>query len=180
MDSQLALAFSVYSNPGVNAVLLGSGVSRSANIPTGWEIIEDLISKVAKMQKSIMSSSPADWYQSTFNREPAYADLLDQLAKTPSERRGLLNNYFEPNETEREAGEKLPTDAHRAIARLVALGFVRVILTTNFDRLMETALEKEGLFHRLLPHRVVRQVRCLWPMNIVQSSNFMATIEIRI
>jgi hypothetical protein len=32
------LTFSVYENRGVFAVLLGSGLSRSAEIPTGWEI----------------------------------------------------------------------------------------------------------------------------------------------
>ena len=52
---------------------------------------------------------------------------------------------MEPNEQEREAGEKQPTAAHRAIAVLAAKGFVRVILTTNFDRLMETALRDEGV-----------------------------------
>jgi hypothetical protein len=62
--------------------------------------------------------------------------LLDALAKTPAERQQLLRVYWEPSEQEREDGAKRPTAAHRAIAALVAQGFVRVILTTNFDRLM--------------------------------------------
>ena len=67
------------------------------------------------------------------------------MAKTPAERRALLQGYFEPTPEEREAGIKTPTPAHRAIARLVARGFVRVILTTNFDRLLEAALRDEGI-----------------------------------
>jgi hypothetical protein len=37
----------------------------------------------------------------------------------------------------------LTTPAHKAIAHLVAEGYVRVIITTNFDRLLESALEAE-------------------------------------
>jgi hypothetical protein len=47
--------------------------------------------------------------------------------------------------TERDQGLKEPTVAHRSIARLVALGLVRVIVTLNFDRLMETAPRIEGV-----------------------------------
>jgi len=39
----MALTFSVRNNPGVYALLIGSGVSRGAEIPTGWDIIQDLI-----------------------------------------------------------------------------------------------------------------------------------------
>ncbi|MFJ8650072.1 SIR2 family protein [Streptomyces sp. NPDC093546] len=40
---------------------------------------------------------------------------------------------------------KGPTAAHRAIAQLVKRGSVRVILTTNFDRLTERALQEVGI-----------------------------------
>ena len=42
-------------------------------------------------------------------------------------------------------GAKQPTAAHKAIAWLVAQGFVKVIITTNFDRLLEKALEEVGV-----------------------------------
>lgn len=45
ISAMQSLAFSVQANPGVYAVLIGSGVSRSANIPTGWEITLDLARK---------------------------------------------------------------------------------------------------------------------------------------
>jgi hypothetical protein len=56
-----------------------------------------------------------------------------------------LKGYFEPTEEERQEGKKIPTAAHEAIARVAAEGYVNVILTTNFDRLMEQALEVEGV-----------------------------------
>jgi hypothetical protein len=37
-----SLAFSVYSGKGVYALLLGSGLSRAAQIPTGWEVTLEL------------------------------------------------------------------------------------------------------------------------------------------
>jgi hypothetical protein len=57
----------------------------------------------------------------------------------------LLREFFVPTDEDRSQGLKQPTPAHRAVARLVARGLVRVILTINFDRLMETALRDEGI-----------------------------------
>src|SRR4051812_30108201 len=37
-DPLTQLSFSVYENRGVFALLIGSGLSRAAEIPTGWEI----------------------------------------------------------------------------------------------------------------------------------------------
>ncbi|QDX90924.1 hypothetical protein EEL30_00100 (plasmid) [Brevibacillus laterosporus] len=51
IDSIISLSFSMYSNPGVYGVLLGSGVSRSAGIPTGWQIVLDLCRKLANFEK---------------------------------------------------------------------------------------------------------------------------------
>jgi hypothetical protein len=47
MEPALRLAFSVSRNKGAYALLLGSGVSRAAEIPTGWDVTLDLIRKVA-------------------------------------------------------------------------------------------------------------------------------------
>ena len=145
MDPILSLAFSIQANPGVYAVLVGSGISRTAKIPTGWEITLDLIRKLAVLQEETCDPDPANWYREKFEKEADYSDLLDELVKTPAERQQLLRPYFEPNDTEREEGEKEPTAAHRAIAALAAQGFIKVIVTTNFDRLIETALKEVGI-----------------------------------
>lgn len=42
-DSTTQLAFSMSESPDVYAVLLGSRVSQSAGIPTGWEITLELV-----------------------------------------------------------------------------------------------------------------------------------------
>ena len=150
IDPVHSLAFSIQANRGVYAVLVGSGVSRPAKIPTGWEITLDLVRKLAKLHKETCDPDPAHWYLSKFEKEADYSNLLDELAKTSPERQQLLRQYWEPTDKEREEGEKKPTAAHHAIAALAARGFIRVILTTNFDRLVETALTDAGVVPTIL------------------------------
>ena len=150
IDPLHSLAFSLQANRGVYAVLVGSGVSRAAKIPTGWEITLDLIRKLAELHGETGDPDPENWYQEKFKQEANYSDILNALAKTSEERQQLLRAYWEPNEREREEGEKQPTAAHRAIAALAAQGFMRVIITTNFDRLMETALADQGVVATIL------------------------------
>lgn len=46
-DPITRLAFSVQQNKGVYALLVGSGVSSAAGIPTGWGIVLRLIQRLA-------------------------------------------------------------------------------------------------------------------------------------
>lgn len=144
-DPLTQLSFSVYENKGVFSVLLGSGVSRAADIPTGWEITVDLIRRVALAQGLEDQADWAAWYRAEMKEEPNYSKLLEQLASSPAERRSILHSYIEPTTQDQEEGKKIPTAAHRAIAALVRDGYMRLIITTNFDRLMENALRELGV-----------------------------------
>ena len=144
-DPVTQLAFSVQENKGVFAVLLGSGLSRSAEIPTGWEITLDLVRRVATAQGVEAQPDWAKWYREKTGEEPNYSVLLEDIASSPDERRAILHRYIEPDEQDRDEGRKIPTRAHHAIAQLVRSGHVRVIVTTNFDRLMENALREQGV-----------------------------------
>lgn len=144
-DSLLKLALALHESPGVYALLIGSGISRAAGIPTGWDIVLDLVRKVAAVEGEDPNPNPVAWYQAKYGEAPNYTTLLGRLTSTPAERMNLLRSYFEPTDEEREQGLKIPTPAHRAIAQLVKNGQVRMILTTNFDRLMEAALDSEAV-----------------------------------
>lgn len=144
-DPLTQLAFSIHENKGVFAVLLGSGLSRTAGIPTGWEITLDLVRRVAAARGVSDQADWAAWYRDETEHEPNYSELLESIASSPDERRAILHRYIEPNEQDREEGRKIPTPAHHAIADLVRTGHVRVIVTTNFDRLMENALREQGV-----------------------------------
>ena len=140
-----SLVFSMHANPGVYAVLAGSGVSRAAKIPTGWEITLDLVKRLAAVHRQPCEPGPDEWYRNTFGKDPEYSELLDDLTGTQTERQALLRGYIEPTPDERDEGAKQPTSAHRAIAALAVKDTIRVILTTNFDRLIQTALEEAGV-----------------------------------
>ena len=145
IDPVHSLAFAVQTHPGIYAPLIGSGVSRAAGIPTGWEIVEDLIRKLAVTTNEQADPKPDQWYREKFGEWPDYSKLVNHLAKTPTERQQLLRPYFEPTEKERDEGLKQPTAAHKAIAYLAREGFIKLIITTNFDRLIEKALDQEGI-----------------------------------
>jgi hypothetical protein len=57
--------------------------------------------------------------------------LLDTLGTTPAERQAILRGYIKPTEKERAEGLEVPTEAHRAIARLAAGASIRVSLVNR-------------------------------------------------
>lgn len=145
IDPILSLASSLHAGPGTYVLLLGSGVSASSGVLTGWQVAVDLARRVAILHDVDPGNDPLAWYRTHVGTDPDYSQLLDQLAPSQADRRNLLERYFEPTEEEREQGLKVPTKAHRAIAELVAKGYVRVIVLTNFDRLLEIALAEAGV-----------------------------------
>jgi SIR2-like domain len=145
IDVSTALAFSLFENKGVYALIIGSGVSRAAQIPTGWEITLDLVRRLAALEGIKDQADWAFWHRERFGTEPSYSNILDQLAQTADERRSILHSYIEPSTDDIAQGRKIPTKAHHAIARMAQAGYVRVIVTTNFDRLLENALREAGV-----------------------------------
>jgi len=147
----VSLATSMHSQPGVYALLLGSGVSTGAGLPTGWGVVTELVARVAAASApsdegavAAARDDPEAWWSENGAGKLGYSTLLEQLAPSAAARQGLLAKFFEPHSEEDElVGE--PTRAHRAIAELVRRGSVRVIVTTNFDRLLERALESVGV-----------------------------------
>jgi hypothetical protein len=136
------LALSLHHSPGAHAILVGSGLSKAAGIPTGWEITVDLIRRLAALDGVIEHDDWVGWYRNKHGAEPSYSEILGALASTSAERRAILQRYIEPS----EGGDiRKPTKAHHVIAQLVAFGAVRVVITTNFDRLIENALREAGV-----------------------------------
>lgn len=151
MDNQLmSLSFSMEANKGVYALLLGSGVSFSAGIPTGWGILKELCRRIMELKKE-QHEDPIKWYENYFSKPAAYDEVIEMLAKTSTERVSLLAEFFEPKEDD-EDDTKKPTIAHKKIAKLVKDGYIKVIVTTNFDRLMEQALDELQVPYQTLYH----------------------------
>lgn len=152
IDIFSTLILSIYNNKGVYALLLGSGVSIEAKIMSGWKITEDLIRKVAVIKGEYVPKDAFAWYKEKFRCEAEYSNLLEQLGKKPSELESILRPYFEPSEEDEIQGYKKPTAAHRAIAEMAKRGYFKFIITTNFDQLMETALNEQNVKFQTIFH----------------------------
>jgi hypothetical protein len=139
-----SLAMSVYHLPGVYALLLGSGVSNSAGIPTAEQLTLHRIREIAAVKGEDPGADPKKWYFETYGVNPDYSNVFEEAVKSQDERSEVLRPLFELTRKEIEEGQeglKVPTKAHQRIANLIAAGYIRVVLTTNFDTLLEQALD---------------------------------------
>jgi hypothetical protein len=87
-----------------------------------------------------------------YQQPASHSCLLKEIVKTPTERVQLMKPFFEPTDEEKKLGWKSPTKAHKSIAKLAKDGYIRVILTTNFDRLLEKAFESEDINPQIISH----------------------------
>ncbi|QQR58266.1 MAG: SIR2 family protein [Candidatus Melainabacteria bacterium] len=146
----LQAALNVYHNKGQYALLLGSGVSRAANIPTGWDITLKQIESLALRSKTFgnlkeLSEKEREkrlvsWFKKQYEIDPGYSAVMNIVGTTAIARSNIIKSALEP-----KGVHPAPTHAHKAIAKLAELGYFKVIITTNFDRLMENALTEVGI-----------------------------------
>lgn len=146
------LTVALANGQGEYALLLGSGLSMAAGMPTGWDVVVSLARQLAAAHGAPNVPDPVRWYQRQYGRTAGYSRLIEEVAPEPAERARLLGQFFERSVADRHIGCKMPTPAHKAIARLVKLGLVRVILTRNFDKLIEEALTDIGITPHVIKH----------------------------
>jgi NAD-dependent SIR2 family protein deacetylase len=143
IDPILPLAVQIAEGRGQFAFFLGSGVSRAAGIPSGWGVRQHTLKDLYRMQENIEKINEnafEKWLESTGFVNASYSSIIDALREKPQQRE-YLANFF--------AGKE-PTEAHYALARLIKCEMVRVIITTNFDPLMEHALDAEGVSYSVV------------------------------
>lgn len=139
MDPLIPLAISIADGPGTYAFLLGSGVSRGAGVPTGQEILSDSIRELYRLlhnREQVTTEEVQQWFESSKYKNYTFSRILEELRPGLEECRRFLERYFLGKE---------PSKAHQTLARMVKGGFVKVIVTTNFDDLMEKALDEESI-----------------------------------
>ena len=144
IDSMSALTSSMHASPGLYAVLVGSGMSRSAGQPGAWEILGKLITSYATAQGVDLepsNASPFDWWYQNMGVLPNYSNVLEQLEPTRGGRQNRLATYFQ---------HAAPSSAHQDLAELCHSGKVQVVITTNFDQLIEQALSTLGVHFQVV------------------------------
>jgi len=114
-----------FLEPNNFAIFFGAGISFNSGLPLANEITS-----------SILKSLPID------------NDDMDKLLNSKLPFEAFIEVLIEHTNFSKvisvfEKGE--PNTNHILIARLAKLGYLKTIVTTNFDLLLEKALEKEGL-----------------------------------
>jgi len=171
-----ALAINMAVTPGGFAVLVGSGFSRSSGAPSAWEVLRDITARwyAAETGSPAPSSlDPIAWARKHLGCEPTYSLVLERLFPERAQRQELLSGYFVGRE---------PTPAHRILARMAADGLVRVIVTTNFDRLIEAALDELAIrWSRVTTEAELQtsQPRDVAPVFILKLHGDYGSIDIR-
>lgn len=137
VDPIIPLSVSIAEGNGNYAIFLGSGASTEAGILTGTEIFNQTVEGLYKLEKDVKEIDNHEkferWLESSKLKESNYSNILETLCLTPADRNKFLEKYF--------IGKK-PIKTHYLIAEMVKNGLIRVIVTTNFDRLLETVLDE--------------------------------------
>jgi hypothetical protein len=139
LDALVQLSVGMAVTPGGYAVLLGSGVSMEAGIPTGEQVLRDTMLRLYRAQNE--GDPPGDdelkkWTEDEGLATLTYSDLLESIFPSAQGRRDYLTGFFRA---------KAPGPTHLALADLAAEGLIRIFITTNFDPLLEHALQAKGL-----------------------------------
>jgi hypothetical protein len=141
LDPIVSLSTAIAEAPGSYAFLLGSGVSSDAGVPTGqevfWRAVADLYRIAHVAEETPGEEEVAAWLTEIARRAKlTYSEVLEDVAPDAPTRRAVLAKHFEEVE---------PGPTHERLAQLAERGLVRVFVTTNFDRLLERALQSRGI-----------------------------------
>lgn len=119
-------------------LFLGSGASRSSNIPTAQELVEqwraktykdltnDLEERSPSEIKAWLSEHASDWY----DEKREYSCLIEKLFPLRNNRRIFI---------ETTVADKIPSIGYAYLVRIAEAGLLRTIFTTNFDDLLNEA-----------------------------------------
>ena len=111
-------------------ILAGAGVSVGSGIPLAARVVRSLQEAHRRTNARLAALDP--------NGPGAYAKAME-LAFTgvtaSSERRAFLDQLL---------SHHVPSECHHRIAQLTDAGYLRYVLTTNFDQFLETALFLNG------------------------------------
>lgn len=116
-DALVTLAFSLYSNPGAYAILVGAGVSKDA-VPTAWEVLTSLIVDVASLTGETITADDAEnWWAENLGTEPRYENILEKLAPTQHERQRLLRRFLNESLIQTTPAHSLRSNRRTRIGR---------------------------------------------------------------
>lgn len=133
------LTVTLKNNPKDYCLFLGAG----ASIDSGAKDASTIAYAILKEIYQAMSGSPLDLTNGRQKREfdewakkrRSFSKILEEFAGNRS-RRDIIAKYI---------AEATPSTGYKKLALLIKNGFFRAAFTTNFDNLLEKALQLQGL-----------------------------------
>ncbi len=140
MDPLLPLVTNLATRNREYVFFVGAGLSKDAGVKSGWDILIETL-KPIYITENNPTELPENYYQHISQwyldhatlRNLGYSEILEQLYEGDIERREYLRQFFENTQ---------PGEAHSILAQLVKSEIIRFIFTTNFDDLLEKALDE--------------------------------------
>lgn len=136
----ISLAYNMADCSQKYVLFIGAGVSKDAGVPSGWDILIQTLQRMILQEdegkRNVTKEDVEKFYKDKFEEKFGYSNIIGQLFPSNEEQRDYLKSFFRG---------VLPGEAHRFIAELVKEKLIKYIITTNFDTLIETALDDVGL-----------------------------------
>jgi len=156
-DAVVPVAYAMHASPKRYALLLGAGISVAAGLPTATDVSGNMILTVAegqdeKVERGEKNEVCLAWFEEAFGEPATFQRLMKELGISEANRKDGLKKFIYRTDENGDPVPGIPTEAHRAIARLVKSGTISLIITTNFDKLMEEALKAE-----MVPYEVITE-----------------------
>ncbi len=123
---------------------LGAGASVDSGGRTADSVAFDLLTRVyGQVSRARLLSA----FKRDYGQMPSFETVLEALGNAKSERTRLLLKYFDDME---------PSEGYQLLATLLKSGYLNpIVLTTNFDCMLEKALESDSVEGPRLTYRVV-------------------------
>jgi len=165
-DAVVPVAYAMHASPKRYALLLGAGTSVAAGLPTASDVSGNMILAVAKgrgeqVERGKDNEVCLAWFEGTFGEPATFQRLMEELGISEGNRKDGLKKFIYQTDEDGNPVPGVPTEAHRAIARLVKGGMISLIITTNFDTLMEEALKGEDI-----PYEVITEESDVTQMSV--------------
>jgi hypothetical protein len=156
-DRVVPVAYAMHASPKRYALLIGAGISVAAGLPTASDVSGNMILAVArgrgeKVERGEKNEVCLAWFEETFGEPATFQRLMKELGISEGNRKDGLKKFISRTDENGDPIPGAPTAAHRAVVRLVKSGTVSLVITTNFDTLMEEALKAE-----FVPYEVITE-----------------------
>ena len=142
MNAIVSLTATALPNEKRYILLCGAGVSKDAGVPTGWEIMLNTANHIRMANADCnLHEDVETWFKNSEYKDWTYSELLSKVFPTTIAQQEYLSEHLE----NKEIGL-----SHTLIAQLAKKGIIKAIITTNFDKYIEKALDKENLSYQVI------------------------------